>query len=65
MEFSTLIPERLVMDWQTVHNDTDCGVFVMHMSTCMGGGTATWNAKIKPESVSITSCYFELFFEVF
>lgn len=54
MDYYSILPHRLEMPWQTVYNDVDCGVFVMHhMSTYYGGGTLDWNAKMKSESVRI------------
>ncbi|KAL1816294.1 hypothetical protein ACET3Z_018868 [Daucus carota] len=51
IDYFSIVPERLEMEWQTVYNDVDCGVFVMHhMGTYFGGGTSSWDAKIKKES---------------
>lgn len=54
LDIRFLIPDRLVMDWQTKYNDIDCGIFTMHhMETYMGGGSDSWTTKIMQESVSI------------
>ncbi|WOH04018.1 hypothetical protein DCAR_0623423 [Daucus carota subsp. sativus] len=53
MGYVSILPQRLVMDWQTVHNDVDCGVFAMHhMGSYYGGGDSGWKDRIIPESVS-------------
>ena len=53
MSYVSILPERLVMDWQTVHNDVDCGVFAMHhMSSYYGGGDSGSKDRLIPESVS-------------
>ncbi|KAL1808566.1 hypothetical protein ACET3Z_025556 [Daucus carota] len=51
MSYVSILPERLVMDCQTVHNDMDCGVFAMHhMSSYYGGGDSGWKDRLIPES---------------
>ncbi|WOG95277.1 hypothetical protein DCAR_0414589 [Daucus carota subsp. sativus] len=49
-----LKPSYLVMPWQTIQNDTDCGLFLMrHMETYMGDAK-TWTSDLKPENYGQT-----------
>nr|XP_017257469.1 PREDICTED: uncharacterized protein LOC108226985 [Daucus carota subsp. sativus] len=42
------------MPWQTIQNDTDCGLFLMrHMETYMGDAK-TWTSDLKPENYGQT-----------
>ncbi|WOG82013.1 hypothetical protein DCAR_0101172 [Daucus carota subsp. sativus] len=50
-----LKPSYLVMPWQTIQNDTDCGLFLMrHMETYMGDAK-TWTSDLKPENYGQTT----------
>lgn len=52
MEFKTLRPVVIRMNWQTKDNGLDCGIFLMrHMETYMGGGVSNWTAGLHKESV--------------
>lgn len=43
LDIKFLIPERLIMEWQTKFNNVDCGIFaISHMESYMGGGSENW-----------------------
>ena len=66
IDYFSIVPERLEMEWQTVYNDVDCGVFVMHhMGTYFGGGTSSWDAKIKKESVCVVFFFYRIRYYAF
>lgn len=47
-----IVPERLIMNWQTKNNGVDCGIFAgRHMETYFGGGIRNWDCKFAVESV--------------
>ena len=64
MGYVSILPQRLVMDWQTVHNDVDCGVFAMHhIGSYYGGGDSGCKDRIISESVSnVFMVFLRLFF---
>lgn len=48
--FQVMKMERLEMDWQTLNNSVDCGVFLMrHMEVYRGGGSDNFPGDLEPE----------------
>ncbi|KAJ0489482.1 putative papain-like cysteine peptidase superfamily [Helianthus annuus] len=45
LEFEPVIPKRLEIEWATVGNSVDCGVFAMrHMETWFGETNLKWDS---------------------
>ncbi|KAJ0693298.1 putative papain-like cysteine peptidase superfamily [Helianthus annuus] len=43
-------PVSLKFPWQTLYNETDCGIFIMrHMETFKGTSVREWNCGLSPE----------------
>ena len=57
-----LQPEVVSMEWQSMDNNIDCGVFVMrHLETYMGN-IFKWKSELRRERVDYFSYDFDNFF---